>query len=253
LENFSREQNGYCVKEVDIALARLRKDYETKLSQKDNAISSLERKIQSLQDIVMDYVQREEKTQSVMDSTQNLRALESQRLQLLYKKWNNTLTQIKDKVVPIITQDELLSLTQDFQYALKVVVDTSFSDNGSSKSYAKSILSRMSGIIPMKLDTYKTSTKKSSHVEKKRQRRNPDQIYGLDKKDIKATSDAEKFLNGEGIGIPKSMGLGKEMFAIPPKEFGKNLTKKEECFSLEEALTPKESLEEIMLAFKLDD
>ena len=253
MENFSREQNGYCAKEVDIALARLRKDYETKLSQKDCTISSFERKINSLQDIVMDYVQREEKTQSVMDSTQNLRSLESQRLQLLYKKWNATLSQIKDKVVPFISHDDLMSLTQDFQYALKVVVDTSYADNGSAKSYSKNILSRMSGIIPMKLDTYKTSTKKPSKVISKRQRRNPDQIYGLDKKDVKAPSDAEKFLSGEGICIPKSMGLGKEMLAIAPKEFGKNLTKKQDCFSLEEALTPKESLEEIMLSFKLND
>ena len=66
-------------------------------------------------------------------------------------------------------------------------------------------------------------------------------------------SEAEKFLNGQGGKIPKSMGMGKEIFSIPPKEFMQAMNKKTNGFSLEEALTPKESLAEIMTAFNLDD
>ena len=252
MENFSREQNGYSIREVDIALVRLRKEYEAKLSQKDSNISSLENKIKSLQSIVMDYVGREEKTQSVMDSTQNLRMLESQRLQLLYKKWTHTLSQLKEKTVPIISNEEMLGLTQDFQYALKVVVDTSYADMSNTVSYAKSVLTRMTGIIPAKIDADK-NVKKTSKETQKRQRRSPQQIHIVEKKDVKIPSDAEKFLNGQGISIPKSMGLGKEIFSIPPKEFGECLTKQKEGFSLEEALVPTESLEKIMQSFKLDD
>lgn len=251
MENFSREANGYSVREVDTALARLRKEYETKLSQKDNTISSLDKKIKSLQSIVMDYVNREEKTQSVMDSTQNLRTLEGQRLQLLYKKWTHTLNQLKDKITPIIPNEEVSNLTQDFQSALKVVVDTSYADISNTVSYAKSVLTRMTGIVSMTMDSEKSL--KQSGEGQKRQRRSPQQIYAAEKKDVKMPSDAEKFLNGEGIGIPKSMGLGKEMFSIPPKEFGDVLMKQKAGFSLEEALVPTESLEEIMQVFKLDD
>lgn len=252
MENFSREPNGYCVKEVDIALARLRADYEARISQKDSTISSLERKIHNLQDIVLDYVQREEKTQNILESTQNIRSLEEQRLQLLYKKWNTTLMQLKNKVIRFVSQEELLNLTQDFQYALKVVVDSSTASKQTSISYAKSVLTRMSGIVPVQ---EKTSSKRSSmhHYSPRKQRIDVEQVALEEKTVQKAPSDAEKFLNGETNIIPKSLGLGKEMFSIPPKEFMESLPKKSNGFSLEEALTPKESLAEIMTAFNLDD
>ena len=62
-------------------------------------------------------------------------------------------------------------------------------------------------------------------------------------------SEAEKFLNGKSSSIPKSLGVGKEVFSIPQKQ----KEEPKQGFSLEEALTPKESLEEIMSVFNLDD
>ena len=246
MESFSREPNGYCVREVDIALARLRAEYEDRISQKDSTISTLEKKIYSLQDIVLDYVQREEKTQNILESTQNIRSLEEQRLQLLYKKWNTTLQQLKKKVVPYISHEELMNLTQDFQYALKVIMDSSTASKHTSISYAKSVLTRMTGIIPKEEKTKKVS----SHYPKKE--RHVEQVTLEPETVQKAPSDAEKFLNGESNVIPKSMGLGREKFSIPPREFMQKEPKKN-GFSLEEALTPKESLEEIMSVFNLDD
>ncbi len=247
---FSREQNGYSVSEVDMTLARLRAEYEAKLVEKDETISSLEKKIHSLQDIVLDYVQREEKTQSILESTQNVRSLEEQRLQLLYKKWNTTLQQLKSKVVPIISSEELVNLTQDFQYALKVIVDSSTSSKHTTVSYAKSVLTRMTGIVSQ---SEKTSKRSVPHLSKKDRVdvfNAPEDVLSSQK----TPSQAEKFLNGETNSIPKSLGLGREKFSIPPKEFIDGLSqKKEKGFSLEEALTPKESLEEIMTAFNLDD
>ncbi len=255
MEDFSREQNGYSVREVDRTLSRLRREYQSKLEQKESKISSLEQKIKNLQDIVMDYVQREEKTQKVLDSSNNLRVLETQRLQLLYKKWQKTLEQLRGKVVPILSQEELVNLTQDFQYALQVVVDSSKLEISDTKSYAKSVLSRMSGIFPMKVESEKEVKAKevgSSFAKKEKNKTEKNVEVREEKK--KDPSSAEKFLNGEGIEMPKSMGIGKEMFSIPPKEFTDNLpTERAEGFSLEEALVPTESLSEIMSVFNLED
>ena len=254
MEQFSREQNGYSTREVDITLARLKAEHQAQIKEKNSMISSLERKIHNLQDIVLDYVQREEKTQNIIESTQNLRSLEAQRLQLLYKKWTQTWQRLKDKVVPLVSYDEILDLTQDFQYALKVIVDSSTAEHQATKSYAKSVLSRMSGIMPA-APSFDKNLKNDYSAFNSRTIQNKKQASTSQKNETESVtpSEAEKFLNGQGGKIPKSMGMGKEIFSIPPREFMQAINKKTNGFSLEEALTPKESLAEIMTAFNLDD
>ena len=217
------------------------KDYEDK-------IKGLEQKLNGRQDILIEYMNRQEKAQNLIESTQNLKDLETQRLKLLYKKWEDLFENLKSRNASMFSLDELINFSSDFRHALKIVVDDSLVSQQNDKSYAKSVLNKMVG-------TSKNANGKltKKYVARAVTRKNQDYSANIFEEELtisQTESEAEKFLNGKQTFIPKSMGVGKEVLSIPPKEQQKE---KKEGFSLEEALTPKESLSEIMSVFKLDD
>lgn len=218
---------------------------KNKLVEKDQKIEDLEKQLNAVQDVLINYINRQEKTQDFMKSTQNLKELETQRLKLLYKKWED----LSDILKQSSYNQTLCELVKDFDYALKIVVDGTLNSSLNDKSYAKSVLSKMSGEISHK-DNPIVTKKYVARSYNKHHKNMTAQIFEEELVINQTESDAEKFLNGTQTYIPKSLGVGKEMLSIPPKEQQKQ---KKEGFSLEEALTPKESLKEIMAVFKLDD
>lgn len=247
--SFSSEHNGYNRTEVDKALIRLKQQHEDALTQKQVEISRLEKRIENFKEIVADYMQREEKTQRIMDASHNVRNLEIKRLELLFDKWDSIVREVEESSSPVISKADFIHMTQDFGQAFSLTAKGSEYPNYES-SYAKSVLSRMSEGTPVAPKTTRVSprtvnvvseTKQSVRKEKKGPSRTE-----------KSPSAAEMFLKGDEVGIPKSMGVGKQMFSIPPKEFMDSLKESKGGFSLEEALCPKESLAEIMSAFDLD-
>ncbi len=215
---------------------------------KDDAqkIESLQAKLDGLQEILIDYMNRQEKAQNIIESTQNLKELETQRLKLLYKKWEDLFEGLRQRNANCFSLDELVSFSSDFRHALKIVVDDSLSSPINDKSYARSVLSKMTGSNgsnkQIKKYVARSVTKKQDDFSA--------HVFEEELTISQTESEAEKFLNGKQTFIPKSMGVGKEVLSIPPKEQPKE---EKQGFNLEEALTPKESLSEIMSVFKLDD
>ncbi len=220
------------------SLEQQNKDFEQK-------VDDLQKKLNGLQDLLIDYTNRQEKAQNIIESTQNLKQLESQRLQLLYKKWEDLSAELQERNVTIYSLDDLLNISSDFRHALKVIVEDSTALN--DKSYAKSVLTKMAGTNN---SNNKLTKKYVARSVSKKHINYTENIFEEELTISQQESAAEKFLNGEQTFIPKSMGVGKEVLSIPPKE---QKQEKKEGFSLEEALTPKESLSEIMSVFKLDD
>lgn len=218
---------------------------KNKLIEKEQKIEDLENQLNTVQDVLINYINRQEKTQDFMKSTQNLKELETQRLKLLYKKWED----LSDILKQASHNQTLCELVKDFDYALKIVVDGTLNSSLNDKSYAKSVLSKMSGEISHQ-DSPIVTKKYVARSYNKHHKNVTAQVFEEELVISQTESDAEKFLNGTQTFIPKSLGVGKEMLSIPPKEQQKQ---KKEGFSLEEALTPKESLKEIMAVFKLDD
>ena len=130
---------------------------------------------------------------------------------------------------------------------MKIVVEDSLTSPINDKSYAKSVLSKMTG---SNNSNNKITKKYVARAMTKKQEDMTANIFEEELTISQTESDAEKFLNGTQTNLPKSMGGYKEVLTIPPKEQN---NEKKEGFSLEEALTPKESLSEIMSVFKLDD
>ena len=208
-------------------------------------IEELKQKLSALQDMLIDYMNRQEKAQNIIESTQNLKELETQRLKLLYQKWEDLFDGLRAKNASFFSLDELVNFSSDFRHALKVVVDDSLASPINDKSYAKSVLNKMAG-------TSGQNKQIKKYVARSVTKKQPDftaQVFEEELVVSQTESEAEKFLNGKQTFIPKSMGVGKEVLTIPPKE----QKQEKQGFSLEEALTPKESLSEIMSVFKLDD
>lgn len=247
--NFSSESGGYNKNEVDKALIRLRQQHEDALAQKQVEITRLEKRIENFKEIVADYMQREEKTQRIMDASQNVRNLEIKRLELLFDKWDRIIQEVEESSSPVISKADFIHMTQDFGQAFSLTAKSSGYTNYEN-SYAKSVLSRMSERTPTVPKTSRVSPRTVNVSSEPRQPIRKEK-KGPSKTE-KSPSAAEMFLKGDGVDIPKSMGVGKQMFSIPPKEFMDSLKESKEGFSLEEALCPKESLAEIMSAFDLD-
>ena len=240
--------------EAEQALKDLRSEYEQKIRQqndllkatkvkfdaeigeKDSKILVLQKKVSNLQDIIVDYMNREEKTNNIIISAQNLQELESKRMQLLYKKWEVVLSALENVVGRVMTRSELEQITRDFQQALKIVVE------GSN--------SQLNNKIYDKKDNKRVTKKYVARTSVKRKENMVVNVFEEKMTISQNESEAEKFLNGQKVKIPKVLGVGREVLAIPPKH---KQEEKKEGFSLEEALTPKESLSEIMSVFNLDD
>lgn len=254
MKNISREDD-YKKNEVDLAFSNLKikcqsleaenNKLQKKINEDKDEILALKNDQKKLQDIVIDYMNRQEKAQKIIESTQNLKELEQKRLDLLYKKWEDLLAVVKTNV----SKQELDKMSDyifDFDHALRLVVEGSNGDQNKDKTYAKSVLNRMS------------NSNNSNKIVKQYVARSQIKQHGKFEEHIleeeltvsQIESQAEKFLNGKNVSIPKILGVGKEVLSIPPKH---KEEKKKEGFSLEEALTPKESLSEIMAVFNLDD
>lgn len=214
--------------------------FDAEIGEKDARIELLQKKVASLQDIVVDYMNREEKTNNIIISTQNLQELESKRMQLLYKKWKDVYNSLENLVGKTMYKSELDAIVKDFQSSFKMIVEGSNSQLN-SKMHSSKQDNKNTGKVTKKY-VAKSSVKKRDNLTVN--------VFEERMTVSQSESEAEKFLNGQKVAIPKVLGVGKEVLTIPPKH---KQEEKKEGFSLEEALTPKESLSEIMSVFNLDD
>ena len=260
MNNFSREKYGYSIKEVDQFIARFNAEHELELKRQSNIISVLKKENDEMKALLTKHIQNEQrlsdalrsaeqKSQNVAVSVQNVYELKTKQMQLLYRKWEKVLDSLQERYSNCISSEEINDITYDFHHALSLTIDEN-SDQDEDKVYAQQILTRMTGrsskqghnyravsvrkhVMGKNFETVSTSTKISTQVN--------------------APSSAEKFLNGEGVDLPASMGmLSKSSLNIISNQENKN-EKSKSGFSLEEALVPTDSLEEIMKSFDVDD
>lgn len=253
MEKFSKEQFGYSVNEVEHYITKMRNENDEKIKRLNQKIIELKQENLELkkaldkhksvgEKITTELAFAEEKAQKIIDSAKTVYELEIKRMQLLYRKWDDVLKKLTTNLSTVVPENEIMAVTGDFNKALSMTLETSFTmQNEEGKLYAKSVLTRMGG-----------GKKHKSTTEFIRKSGSNKNVFSSETITIMQESSAEKFLNGEGVEIPASMGkLGKDIFNIPPSNAYNE--KKEKGFSLEEALVPKESLEEIMKSFAIED
>ena len=267
MENFKRESNGYAPREVDDFLQKMRREYNEKIQRQNEKMYAMSQEMNDLKYSLEVYKEKErqiskallkavQKADEISTSARTVYDLEIKRVQLLYKKWENVLGEIKAKFAGLLSGEELDNLVGDFQYALTVTLNSQLNEKG-ERVYSKSVLERMQHRTPSgvngKIDpsiTLKENEIKVYYDSEgnrlqsiARQRMNDDEI-----------TLAEKYLNGEDVQMPKSYGeIGPNTLQIVPQDYIRSLEAQSKTdFNIDDALNPQESLKEILKAFNLD-
>lgn len=265
--NFKREKDGYATREVDDFLQRMKQEYNEKIRRQNEKMFQMNQEMNDLKYSLEVYKEKEkkiskalikavQKADEITASARNVYDLEIKRVQLLYKKWENVLNELRSKFAGLLPGDEIDNLVGDFQYALTVTLNSQLNEKG-ERIYSKSVLERMQHRFPSvtpdgKIDPAVTLKENEIKVYYDSEGKRIQSITRQKSNDEEITL-AEKFLNGENVEMPKSYGeVGPNVLDIPPIEFTQALQESQSGFSLKEALNPQESLKEILRAFDLE-
>lgn len=267
MDNFSRTKYGYSPMEVDEYLARIKLENETRMRKQNERIEGMKRKNHELETKIEFYKRREaqiskalvtavQKSSDIEESARAVYDLEVKRVQLLYKKWEIVLTELKEKYGSMLSAKQLDAIVGDFENALSVTLQSQ-KNVDKNTTYTQSVLERMQHRVPIR-DKYgnmdPSITLKETEV-KVQYDEEGNRLESVRQMNVSGAgvSMADRFLSGEDVDMPECMGdISKELH-FPPREFAEAMnTVSESGFSLKEALMPKQSLEEIMKSFDLD-
>ncbi len=255
---FSCEKNGYSKNEVDTYIQSLTSETELlrnrlliiesdfkKLKERENEIKK------NGETISIALTAAIEKAKAIELSSKNVFQLKIQQLSLLYKRWEKLLNEILEKHPEIESVSNISFMLNDFKKAIENVIKQNFEIivTSSKEDATKQLINKMS--------SFKNNSKKEKNIQIKRGNLNFDLLTGqselkrmeeksmvkpitnlkLEKED-KFDTLAEKFLTKES-----------EENSVYENLFTKQFTTFDNGFDLQEAISPKSSLEEIMKAF----
>ena len=259
MAKFDINKKGYDPEQVDTFINKLSLKYEEKLSEQKDRVFSLKNELSLLEDKLENYKDKDkqiskaliyavEKAEQIESNASKLYNLEIKRLRLLYKQWEELTLKLGMLEVPQVVKKEI----DAFQKTLNEVLDQNNRINGNairkdiqqnSDNYIRNLLNKMDYAINSKPqpDPKPILTAMAKETEKENTR-----VIDLSGKlnSVKASGKgtmADNYLNSDDI----------ETSSV----FAKNITRKrnnkpkQSGFDLEDALNPKEDLDEIMKAF----
>jgi len=260
MAKFDINKKGYDIEQVDNFINKLSLKYEERLSEQKDRVFTLKNELAVMEERLESYRDKDkqisqalifavEKAEQIESNASKLYDLEVKRLKLLYKKWEEILSRISAESVSKEVQRELVSLTKTIGEVLEQnnriggnMIRKDLHKN--SNNYIRNLLNRMDYAINEKP---KTTTQKSvltsmSEETEKENSRMIDLSGKLDSIKVKGSGNmAENYLNSD-----EDVSASVYSRAITRKSATK---KKEQGFNLEDALNPKEDLDEIMKAF----
>lgn len=259
MAKFDINKKGYDVEQVDSFINKLSLKYEEKLSEQKDRVFSLKNELSILEERLENYKDKDrqisqalimavEKAEQIENNASKLYDLEIKRLRLLYKQWEDLILKLGMLDIPQVVKKDI----NTFQKTINEVLDQNNRLNGgavrkdirqNSDNYIRNLLNKMDYAINKKPENVSKSviTSMAKETEKESAR-----IIDLSGKldSIKAKgkgSMADNYLNSDDVEVSSV--------------FAKNITRKkpqkpkESGFDLDDALNPKEDLDEIMKAF----
>lgn len=258
MAKFDINKKGYDPEQVDTFINKLSLKYEEKLSEQKDRVFSLKNELSILEERLNSYREKDkqisqalmfavEKAEEIEGNASKLYDLEIKRLRLLYKDWDDTLDALLNADLPRELGEKVINLKNTIGKVLeqnnKMGSNMIRKDlHKNSDNYIKNLLNKMDYAINEKPKASAKSV--ASHMSQETEKENTRIINLGDKlKSVKASgsgSMAENYLNSEEETpslYARNLTRGK-----PPK-------KQESGFDLEDALNPKEDLDEIMKSF----
>ncbi|MBR7091360.1 MAG: DivIVA domain-containing protein, partial [Clostridia bacterium] len=249
MDNFSRTKYGYSPMEVDEYLARIKLENETRMRKQNERIEGMKRKNHELETKIEFYKRREaqiskalvtavQKSSDIEESARAVYDLEVKRVQLLYKKWEIVLTELKEKYGSMLSAKQLDAIVGDFENALSVTLQSQ-KNVDKNTTYTQSVLERMQHRVPSRgkngnMDPSITLKETEVKVQYDEEGNRLESVRQLSVSGA-GVSMADRFLSGEDVDMPECMGdISKELH-FPPREFAEAMnTVSESGFSLKE-------------------
>ena len=256
---FDIDKKGYDVEQVENYINNLSVKYEEKLAEQKDRLFTMRNELNMMKNRLEVYQNKDkqisqalvfavEKAGQIENSARKLYDLEIKRINILYEHWKVMLTEVERVCGGKIKDEKLLDLIDEFRRGLDSVMqqnETIAKSNikqelkSNSDNYIKNLLNKMDYVINNK------SKKKAEPKKKFEDSNNEKTNIGSRLKMISNQLDgksAEKYLNDE-------RELEKTAFASNFMKKSKYPKPNESGFDLEDALNPKEDLDEIMKAF----
>ena len=258
---FDIDTKGYDVEQVEEYISALSIKYEQKLAEQKDKLFTMRSELNMMRDRLEVYQNKDkqisqalifavEKAGQIENSARKLYDLEIKRINILYDHWKVILEEVERLYGKKIDDGRLNGLIDEFKRGLDSIMqqNTTIANSNikqelktNSDNYIKNLLNKMDYVINNK-------TKKKTEIKKKAE----DFVVETEKPNI---GNRLKMISSklEGKSADKYLNDEKE---LEKSAFANNFVKKtkypkpnETGFDLEDALNPKEDLDEIMKAF----
>ncbi len=270
---FDTDKKGYDVTQVDNYIKTLTLKYEEKLAEQKDRVFTLRNEVNVLKERLEGYQDKDrqiskalifavEKADQIENSAKKLYDLEIKRINLLYEKWNTIMGEIERvygkssslDIAPLIEEfrNGLDSILKQNQKITNTNVKTQIKNN--SDNYIKNLLNKMDYVINSsneEIEKPRKLVKLEDRVEKREK-------IVHEEKPVKLQSISNRLdaLNSKlGTKHDNLVDAYLDEREHDNNAFARKLTRKkkyevnESGFDLQEALNPKEDLDEIMKAF----
>ena len=258
MKNFSREPNGYSPREVDEYLQRIKKENETRAREQAQRMEKMDKEIKTYRS-QKEMLNRALKiTSEIEKSARRVYDLEVQKVQLLYKKWESMLSNLKSRFGAVIPTVEMDSLMDDFKYDMTITLESKKTPSG-GRTFSQSVLEKMQHSAgSLDEEEGETGFTLSGVTYEVDSEGNPvggnfSTVEGFSPESEDGLTPAQRFISGENIVLPASYGASIDNeFILPPKEFADALKQTKKGFNLKEAMSTRDSLESILKALNVE-
>lgn len=262
--NFSKQKNGYNEEEVDNYIVSINLEHQRELMERDQKISKLLAEIEAVKNkeksINLALTAAVDKAKEIEESSQKIYKLKLEQLGMLYTKWEILLNEMirNNSNVSDITniKEDMENLKSSIKIALKDDFNIELMTKTPATDPIKSLLNRLAG---MKAET-NLSEAKVKVIKRNKPRPTLSQKTDLEKLEERASQikpianlKIEENENYENL-VDKFLSSEDEV----PEKYSKLLnvpdySKGDGKFDLNEAINPKEDLQEIMKSFDFYD
>lgn len=260
MAKFDINKKGYDTEQVDAFIDKLSVKYEEKLSEQRDRVFALKNELSTMQERLDNYKDKDkqisqalifavEKAEQIENNASKLYDLEIKRIRLLYKQWEDIVMKVNMCDVPAILKTEIAEFSNTIREVLEQnnriggnVIRQDLHKN--SDNYIRNLLNKMDYAFnsKSKSPSQKSVLNAMSNETEKENSRMINLSGKLDKIKVEGSGNmAENYLNSDDDDENNI--------------FAQNITRKKDKkpevsgFDLEDALNPKEDLDEIMKAF----
>ena len=260
MAKFDINKKGYDTDQVDTFINKLSVKYEEKLSEQRDRVFALTNELSTMQERLDHYKDKDkqisqalifavEKAEQIENNASKLYDLEIKRIRLLYKQWEDLVMKVNMCDVPSMLKKDISEFNKTISEVLEQnnriggnVIRKDLHNN--SDNYIRNLLNKMDYAFSNKdkdINAKNVLNSMSNETEKENARL-IDLSGKLDKIKVKGDGNmAENYLNSEDDD--ENNVFAKNLMRQKPKK------QEESGFDLEDALNPKEDLDEIMKAF----